>query len=147
MPKKNAPKAPIAIPAPDEVDTSSSNTSTADRVVLHLTDQDVSVTVPAPVALLQEEEPSQPEPTQEDTQQEATPEESQPVSSEAEGGAAGGKAAPKKRKRGTKPTVLDEHIERELGDWLEFEVAFIYDKKDHRHTNKDLVNATWATKA
>ena len=47
----------------------------------------------------------------------------------------------------TKQTVLDEEVERQLGDWLEFEVTFIYDKKDQRHTNKDLVNATWDSKA
>ena len=75
---------------------------------------------------------------------EGTPE--QPLSSEAEGGPAGAKGK-KKRKRVTRMTVLDETVERHLGEWLEYEASFIYDKKDPRHTNKDLVNVTWASKA
>ena len=148
MPYQNVPKAPIAGPAPEGEDTSSGNTSTADTVVLHLSDQDCSVSIPAPIALLGQEpnlpnlnvmvtDESQPEITQDE----------QPMSSEAEGGAAGGKGGPKKRKRVTKMTVLDEAVERQLGEWLEHEATFIYDKKDPKHTNKDLVSATWASKA
>ena len=146
MPYENVPKAPIAAPAPEEDTSSGGNTSTADTVVLHLSDQDCSVSIPAPVALLGQE-PNLPNLNQTDESQPEATQEEQPMSSEAEGSAAGGKGAPKKRKRVTKVTVLNEDVERQLGEWLEHEATFIYDKKDPKHTNKDLVSATWASKA
>ena len=160
MPYHNLPK--VCSPAPEGEDTSSSgHTSTADTVVLHLSEQDCSIlldqdlpttTAEMPTADVDTELPNLTAmPTEtamptDDVEPEGTLQEEQPMSSEAEGGPAGAKG-PKKRKRVTRMTVLDEAVERQLGEWLEFEATFIYDKKDPRHTNKDLVNVTWASKA
>ena len=133
---KNKTKGAVAIenlPTPDEVGDSpvSDNTSTASTVVLQLSDQDVSAVVHVAAAV--------------DEGQEAAV---RPPSGAEGGGEDSTKdRAPKKRRRVIKPMLLSEEVERQLGDWLEFEVTYIYDKKDQRHMNKDLVNATWDTKA
>ena len=105
MPYHNLPKAPIAGPAPEgEDDNSSGNTSTADTVVLHLSDQDCSVTIPAPIALepiaLLEQEADLP--NLNESQAELLLDEQQMSS---DGGSAG-KGGPKKRKRVTKMTFF-----------------------------------------
>ena len=162
----NVPK--VCSPAPEGDDSSSGHTSTADTVVLHLSEQDCSILLDQDLAQMPTAEmPTAEMPTADiptadedlpnltvpptdtamatdDVVEEGTPE--QPLSSEAEGGPAGAQGK-KKRKRVTRMTVLDENVERHLGDWLEHEASFIYDKKDPRHTNKDLVNVTWASKA
>ena len=113
---------------------------------MHLSDQDLVAVEPIAAAAAADEPTAIPTTDVDALDQEADlPNlniEEQPSS---DGGAAAG--GHKKRKRVTKMTVLDEAVERDLGDWLANEASFIYDKKDPRHTNKDMVSVTWASKA
>ena len=112
-------------PTPDE--GASSDTSTSSTVVLmNLEDEDVSILVPPPTRQAQEEA-----------------QEPQEVPQQPAGAEAQQKAEAQRRKQ----IILSDEVERRLGEWLEFEASFIYNKKDSRHVNKPLVTKTWEDKA
>ncbi|KAG0715459.1 hypothetical protein GWK47_011880 [Chionoecetes opilio] len=54
---------------------------------------------------------------------------------------------PRKRRRKSTNIILTEETERMLGEWLEFEVPYLYDKGDPRHKQKEHIEHVWAEKA
>ncbi|XP_068208963.1 uncharacterized protein [Palaemon carinicauda] len=58
-----------------------------------------------------------------------------------------GEQQPRMRRRKTTNIILPEKTERLLGEWLEFDVPFIYDKGDLRHKQKEHVERVWEEKA
>ncbi|XP_068215325.1 uncharacterized protein [Palaemon carinicauda] len=54
---------------------------------------------------------------------------------------------PRKRRRKSSNIILPEETEQNLGEWLEFEVPFIYDKGDYRHKKKEYIERVWEEKA
>lgn len=78
------------------------------------------------------------------TQDSQDPDEASEESSGAEQGTEA--EQPKKRRRRATNVILPDDIERDLGEWLHYEVPFMYDKGDPCHKNKDLIESCWNTK-
>lgn len=53
---------------------------------------------------------------------------------------------PKDRRRRETNVILPLEMEKDLCEWLQHEVPFIYDKRDSRHKQKELIDSCWNTK-